>query len=102
MAVPAAAISAAVMAACKVVLEAKVVGRALPFHSTVEEDMKLAPLTVRLNPVAPARAKLGFREAALGAGFGLTGGGGLLIPPLHPARHAKAAAPIICLARKPR
>src|ERR1700676_467861 len=103
IAVPAEAMSAAVIAACKLVLEPKVVARALPFHCTVEDDMKLAPVTVRLNAAPPARVKPGFRDAAVGVGFGLGGGGGGgLDPPLHPARYVKAAAHRIFLARKHR
>ena len=45
LAVPMLAMSAAVMLAVKLVLETKVVTRALPFHATVEDWAKFAPLT---------------------------------------------------------
>jgi hypothetical protein len=76
IAVPAAAISAAVIAACKLVLEADVVVRAFPFHCTVEVDTKLAPVTVSVNAAAPATAELGFSEPTASDGVGLFGGGG--------------------------
>src|SRR5258708_10982053 len=62
IAVPAAAISAAVIAACKLVLEADVVVRAFPFHCTVEVDTKLAPVTGSVNAAPPARAQIWFNE----------------------------------------
>ncbi len=58
-ATPAAAISAAVMAACKELLETNVVGRAEPFHSTVEDDTKLFPVTVNVKAAPPAIADPG-------------------------------------------
>jgi len=76
MAVPLAERSAAVIAACKLVLETNVVVRAVPFHCTVEEDMKLAPVTVSTNPAPPKTAELGLREPLARDGFGLGGGGG--------------------------
>src|SRR5438552_7682531 len=97
LAVPAAAMSAAVIAACRLMLETKVVARGLPFHCTVEDDTKLVPVTVRLNPAPPARVKPGFRDAAVGVGLGLGGGGGLLEPLLHPA-NASAASKVIAIA----
>ncbi|HWW18376.1 MAG TPA: hypothetical protein VNY81_07150 [Candidatus Saccharimonadales bacterium] len=76
IAVPAAAMSAAVIAACKLVLEAEVVVRAFPFHCTVEADTKLAPVTVRVNAAPPATAELGFSEPIAIDGVGFVGGGG--------------------------
>ena len=37
------------MAACKLVLETKLVARAVPFHSTVEDDTKFVPVTVNVK-----------------------------------------------------
>ena len=68
-AVPAAAMSAAVMAACKVVLDTKVVVRAVPFHCTTDEDRKLAPVTVSVNAAPPTRVELGFKDPAVGTGL---------------------------------
>ena len=73
LAVPALKISVAVIAACKLLLETKVVGRVLPFHCTVEVDTKPVPVTFSVNAVPPARAALGFNNAivdALAAGVG--------------------------------
>jgi hypothetical protein len=69
--VPAAATSAAVMAACKLVLETKVVVRALPFQLTVDDDMKFAPVTVSVKPPLPATAEVGFSEPVASDGVGL-------------------------------
>jgi hypothetical protein len=76
MAVPVAATSAAVMAACKVVLETNIVVRAEPFHCTTEEDTKLDPVTVRVKAAPPATDELGFREPVAREGLGLVWGGG--------------------------
>ena len=78
-AVPAAAMSAAVMAACKLVLDTNVVVRAFPFHCTVEEDTKLVPVTVRVNAAPPATTELGLKEPLASDGVGLFGGGGGLL-----------------------
>jgi hypothetical protein len=69
-AVPAVAMSAAVIEACRLVPDANVVGRALPFHSTVEEEMKFEPVTVTVNAGPPAIVLFGARELTDGAGFG--------------------------------
>ena len=60
--VPAVAMSAAVMFACKLVLETNVVVRALPFHSTVELEMKLDPVTINVKAAPPAVVELGFKD----------------------------------------
>src|ERR1700688_135833 len=49
IAIPPVAVSAAVTAACKLVVETNVVVRAVPFHCTVDEDTKLLPVTVSMN-----------------------------------------------------
>jgi hypothetical protein len=81
MALPAVAISAAVMAACKLVLETKVVVRALPFHWIVEEETKLDPVTVSVNAAPPAPAELGFSDVAVGDGLLIVNASGLEVPP---------------------
>ena len=75
IAVPAVATSAAVIAACKLVLETKVVVRAFPFHRTVEEETKLDPVTVNVKAALPTGAELGFRGCGASEGAGLLGGG---------------------------
>ena len=75
IAVPAVAMSAAVIAACKLVLETKVVVRALPFHCTVEEETKLDPVTVNVKPAPPTAAELGFKDPDASDGVGLPGVG---------------------------
>jgi hypothetical protein len=102
-AVPAVAMSAAVMAACRLVPETKVVARALPFHSTLEDDMKFAPVTVSVKPAPPATTELGFTEpiARDGLGLGGAGGGGVLLPPPHPTRHTKATVYNVALTARP-
>ena len=69
-AVPVAAMSAAVILACRLVLEMKVVGRLAEFHSMVEEETKLEPVTVKVKAGPPAMTVAGLREETEGAGFG--------------------------------
>src|SRR5215469_6217385 len=71
MAVPGVAMSAAVIAACKLVLEMKVVVCALPFHWTVEEEIKLEPVIDSVNAAPPAVAELGFKDPDASEGVGL-------------------------------
>ena len=68
-AVPAVAMSAAVMAAVSRVALTKVVIRAFPFQFTVELAVKLAPLTVKVNAAPPATAMFGLIELVVGAGI---------------------------------
>ena len=65
-ATPTAAMSAAVMAAFKVVLETNVVACAEPFHSTVEDEMKLLPDTIRVKAAPPMMAEPGVNEVIPG------------------------------------
>jgi hypothetical protein len=46
----------------------------LPFHWTLDEDMKLFPVIVNVNAAPPAFAEFGLRETISGTGF--CGGGG--------------------------
>jgi len=92
VAVPGVAMSAAVMAACKLVLEPKVVVRGLPFHWTVEEETKLLPVTVSANAALPAAAELGFSEPFARDGMGFPEPPpAVLGTPLHPESHAETA-----------
>jgi len=68
-AVPPAAMSALVICACSWVLDTKVVERALPFHFTVESEIKFAPLTVSVKLALPTDAELGLIDAAVGTGL---------------------------------
>ena len=68
-AVPAVAMSAAVMAAVSCVALTNVVVRALPFQFTVEFAVKLVPLTVKVNAPPPAAAMFGLMEIVVGAGI---------------------------------
>ena len=87
-------------------LEEKAVDRGLPFHRTSDEDIKSAPVTVKVKSVPPAFAEFGLSETMLGVGF-RGGGGGLLPelpeppdPPPQPVkncrqtRHASATIPL--------
>jgi hypothetical protein len=60
-AVPAAAMSAAGIAALKRVEEAKVVVRFAPFHCTTESATKPLPLTVSVNAAPPAVRDVGLK-----------------------------------------
>src|SRR6266850_1621815 len=72
LAVPAAAMSAAVIAAVSWMGLTKVVVRVAPFQRTVEPLRKLAPFTVKVNASPPANALPGDRLLRVGAGL-LTG-----------------------------
>jgi hypothetical protein len=65
---PALAIKAADTIAESCVAELKVVVSAEPFHSTVSPETKLAPVTVSVNVVPPARAFAGDRALRVGTG----------------------------------
>lgn len=52
------------------VLDAKVVGAWLPFHSTWEPEMNCVPVTVNVNAGPPAVALDGESEVIVGVGFG--------------------------------
>ena len=67
--VPAAARSAAVIAAVSWVEETNVVVRLDPFQFTVEPLRKPVPLTVRVNAGAPTAAEAGLMLEVRGAGL---------------------------------
>jgi hypothetical protein len=81
------------MAACKLVLETKVVVRVLPFHWTLEEETKLDPVTVNVNAAPPAAAELGLRVplASDGTGLFVEPPPEVLYGPLHPESHPETA-----------
>src|SRR4029077_8943104 len=80
-AVPALAISAAVIAAVSVVLLTKVVARTEPFHCTVELFTKFVPLTVRVKSVPPAIWLSGEREITVGTRLFMVKVSALEVPP---------------------
>ena len=69
VAVPAVAISAAVMAAVNCVALTNVVVLAAPLNFTTDVDTKPVPLTVSVKAAPPAVAPVGDREVAVGAGL---------------------------------
>ena len=69
VAVPAVAMSAAVMAAVTCVAETNVVVRLVPFQRTAEPEMKFVPLTVRVKAEPPAMAEVGLKEPMVGTGL---------------------------------
>ena len=69
VAVPAVAISAAVIAAVNCVALTKVVVLAAPLNFTTEVDTKPVPFKVRVKAAPPAVALVGEREVAVGAGL---------------------------------
>ena len=69
VAVPAVAISAAVIAAVNCVALTKVVVLAAPLNFTTEVDTNPDPLTVSVKAAPPAVALVGEREVAVGAGL---------------------------------
>src|SRR5215472_11836742 len=66
VAVPADARSLAGIAACSIVSLTKVVGRLLPFHSTIEPATKLEPVTFSVKANPPAGAACGLNELITG------------------------------------
>jgi hypothetical protein len=68
-AVPAVAISAAVTVAVTCVEETNIVLSAVPFHFTVEVELKFVPFTVKVNCGPPAAAHVGLIEVVVGAGL---------------------------------
>ena len=68
-AVPAVAISAAVMAAANCVALTNVVVLVAPLNFTSDVDTKPVPFTVRVKEAPPAVALVGEREVAVGAGL---------------------------------
>ena len=68
-AVPAVAMSAAVIAAVSWVEDRYVVVRLDPFHCTTEPLMKLLPLTVRVKAEPPAVAEVGLMLVVVGTGL---------------------------------
>jgi hypothetical protein len=70
--VPAAAMSAAVIAAVSCVVLTNVVPRLDPFHCTDELEIKFVPLTVSVNASPPTVLEVGLRLVIVGAGlFGI-------------------------------
>ena len=69
VAVPAVAISAAVMAAVNCVALTNVVVLAAALNFTTDVETKPVPLTVRVKAAPPAVALVGEREVAVGAGL---------------------------------
>ena len=68
-AVPAVAISAAVIAAVNCVALTNVVVLAAPLNFTTDVDTKPVPFTVRVKAAPPAVALVGEREVSVGAGL---------------------------------
>jgi len=69
VAIPAAAISAAVIAAVNCVALTNVVVLAAPLNFTTDVETNPVPLTVRVKAAPPAVALVGEREVAVGAGL---------------------------------
>jgi hypothetical protein len=67
---PTEATSLAAIAAVNCVLLTNVVGRALPFQFTTDEDAKPDPLTASVKPAAPATPLEGASEFTAGTGGG--------------------------------
>src|SRR5881409_3056428 len=68
-AVPALAMSLAGIEAVSWLALTNVVVRSAPFQRTTDPEMKMLPLTVRLNAAPPATAEVGLRPLMLGTGF---------------------------------
>ena len=71
LAVPATAMSAALIDAVSCVALTYVVVRFVAFHLTTELEMKLVPLTVKVKADPPAVADAGLRVEIVGTGAGL-------------------------------
>jgi hypothetical protein len=68
-AAPMAEMSVAVMDARRLELDTNVVGRALPFQSTMEVGKKFVPEMVTVNAAPPTTAELGVIIMMLGGGI---------------------------------
>src|SRR6266850_8179408 len=79
--VPATATSAGGIVAVSCVAETYVVGRAAPFQRTTEPATKFVPVTVRVNPEAPAWTRFGLSPVVAGTGFVIVKVCGLDVPP---------------------
>lgn len=79
-AVPTVARSDAGIATCNCVELTNVVECALPFHCTVDDEMKPDPVTVTCTELPPTVADVGEIELSNGAGL-LVGVEGALVPP---------------------
>lgn len=80
-AVPAMAMSAAVIAAVNRVEETKVVVRSAPFHRITDPATKLLPLTVRTKSVPPAVVDVGLKLEFVGTGLLIVRVRALEVPP---------------------
>ncbi len=80
-AVPADAMSVAVIAAVNWVEETYVVVRLDPFQFTTEPDTKPVPFTVSVNPAPPAVAEVGLRPVVAGTGLLIVEVWALEVPP---------------------
>jgi len=69
VAIPAVAMSAAVIAAVSRVEETYVVVRLVPFHWTTELELKPLPMTVSVNAALPVYAVFGLRPVVVGTGL---------------------------------
>jgi hypothetical protein len=83
-AVPPTAMSGAVIVAVTVVLEIKVVARAEPLKSTVDDALKLVPFTVRVNCAPPAVVEVGLIDVVVGTGLLIVSVCELEVPPPGP------------------
>jgi hypothetical protein len=81
-ALPAAAMSAALIAPVICVLLTRVVVRALPFQFNTVFAVKFVPVPVRVSAASPAVALVGETELNVGTGFGWTA-----LPPSQPPLH---------------
>ena len=97
VAVPAVAISAAVMAAVSCVALTNVVVLAAPLNFTTDVDTKPVPLTVRMKAAPPAVALVGEREVAVGAGLLMVKVCAFDVPP--PAGFVTVTFTVLALAR---
>src|SRR5579862_8304292 len=81
-AAPTVAMSAAEIAACRLVLETKLVVRGLPFHRTVDVDMKFEPVSVSVKAGEPATNAFGEIDARAGTGLLIVNARAREVPPL--------------------
>jgi len=92
-AVPAVAISDALIAAVTCVELTNVVVREEPFQSTLDPLTKFVPFTVKVNAGPPACAPVGDRETAVGSGLSIVKGSELEVCP--PLKTVTAAVPAV-------
>ncbi len=97
-AVPAVAMSAALMLAVNWVLDTNVVARSAPFQRTVDAPLtKPVPITVRVKPDPPAVADAGLKFVMVGTGLLIVNVSMFDVPPPEAVNTVTPAVPAVAM-----